>query len=131
VLDQWLAGAAESVDPTSEDGVVGGLEVEKFDTQADAGLDDTNNDQRFECLALAGEAEARTGVGGKLFAGADETAAEREVGGDARNLLAALEVNELGIGGKGIADGVAAITNTTQTLQFAWFRPFIEITLFT
>jgi hypothetical protein len=88
------------------------LEVEELDTHADTGLDNADDDQSFEDLAFSDEFHACAGIHGKRFAGADEAAAEGNVGGDAVRLLAGFEVDQFNVSGKGKTDGVAAVANS-------------------
>src|SRR5208337_3975990 len=63
-----LAGAAEGINPGGEDFVGGCFEVEEFDAEADARLDDANDDEGFEDLALAGQLQASAAVWRKRLA---------------------------------------------------------------
>jgi hypothetical protein len=91
---------------------VGRLKVEEFHTHAYAGLDDADGYESFEDLAFSGEFHAGAGIHGQRFAGADEAAAEGNVGGDAVRLLAGFEVDQFNVSRKGKTDGVAAVANS-------------------
>ncbi len=107
-----LADAAEGINPGGEDLVRGNFQIEEFDAEADARLDQANDDKGFEDLALAGELQTSAAVWRKGLAGANKAAAKGDVGGDAVNLLAGLHVGEFRVGSKGIADGVTAVAYT-------------------
>ena len=107
-----LAGLAEGVYPSDEHVVVGRLEVEEFHTHADAGLDDADGDESFEDLAFSDQFHAGASVHGKRLAGADETSAEGDVGGDAVHLLAGFEVDQFSVSGEGKSDGVPAVADS-------------------
>jgi len=107
-----LARATERVNPASKDFVRGSFEIEEFDAEADAGLDDANDDESFEDLVLAGELQAGPGVQWKGLVGANKAAAKGDIGGDAVDFLAGLHVGEFRIGSERIADGVAAVAYT-------------------
>jgi len=109
-----LAGAAEGINPGSEDFVGGSFEVEEFDAEADARLDDANDDKGFEDLALAGELQASAAVWRKRPAGANKAAAKGDVGRDAFNLLAGLLVGEFRVGSERVSDGVATVAYTSN-----------------
>ena len=106
-----LAGSAEGVDPGEEHFVEGRLEVEEFDTHADAWLDDADDNERFEDLSFSDEFHAGAGVHGQWLARADKTTAERDVRGDAIHLFAGFEIDQFNISRKRKTDGVAAITD--------------------
>jgi hypothetical protein len=106
-----LAGLAEGFEPGEQDVVVGRLEVEELNAHADAGLDDADNDQSFNDLAFPHELQTGAGIHGKRLAGADETPAQRDVGGDALHLFTGFEVNQLNIASKWKSDGVAAVAD--------------------
>src|ERR1700720_2983596 len=109
-----LAGLAECVDPGDEHFVEGGLENKELDAHADTGLDDADNDESLEGLALSDEFHARACIHRKRFAGADETSAERNVRGDAVHLFAGFHVDQFNVSSEGEADGVAAITDSRE-----------------
>ena len=109
-----LAGAAEGINPGGEDFVGGCFEVEEFDAEADARLDDANDDEGFEDLALAGQLQASAAVWRKRLAGANKAAAKGDVGRDAFNLLAGLLVGEFCVGSERVTDGVATVTYTSN-----------------
>jgi hypothetical protein len=104
-----LAAAAELTEPSNEDGVGKGLNIEKFEAHADSGFDDAHHGKSFDGFTFAFEGDAGAGSHRQGFAGADETTAEGDVRGDAVGAHPGFEVEDLGVGGKGISDSVAAI----------------------
>lgn len=103
------AAAAELFEPAVERGAGGGFDVEKFEAHADSGFDDANHGEGLHGLVLARKGDAGAGLQGERLAGADETAAERNVRGDAVGAHAGFEVEDVGIGGKGITNGITAV----------------------
>jgi len=77
-------------------------------------LDDPHDDEGFKDLALAREFQPGTRVDWHRLTGANEAAPEGDIGGDAIHLFTGLQLDELGIGGKRIADGVASVANTIE-----------------
>jgi hypothetical protein len=105
-----LAGLADLVDPAVEEFVVGAFDVDELDAHADAGLEDADDGERFDalCLACQGDADARGDR--KRLTGADEAAAERNVGGNTDRARARFHVDDLDIGGERKANRVATVT---------------------
>ena len=101
--------AAEFVEPAGERFLVGGGEVNELDAHADPGLYDAHDHEAFDDLALVGQSHARATAEGQRLAGADEAAAQRNVAGHAGTVGTGFEVDEVGIRGERIADGVAAV----------------------
>ena len=116
---QKSAGAAEVVEPAGENLVMGGVDVDEFNPHADAGLYDADYAQGFDGLVFSLQGDADSGVHGERTAGADEATAEGEVGGDTLGAGARFHVENYGVGGKGVANGVATVANRgTSRLRF-------------
>jgi hypothetical protein len=105
-----LAGATEGINPGGENFVGGRLQIEEFDAQPDARLDDAYEDMSFEDLGLAGELQTGAAVLREGLAGANKAAAKGDVGSDAVNFLAGLHVREFRVGSERVTDGVAAVS---------------------
>jgi hypothetical protein len=90
---------------------MGSGDVEEFDAHADTGLDDADDGEGFDGLVFSFQSDANPGVQKERTAGADEAAAQREVGSDAVGAGAGLEIEDFDIRGKGIANGIAAVAN--------------------
>lgn len=111
--DNWfLAVASEIIEPAREDSDGGGFEVDELEAHADFGFDDANHGEGLDALALAGQGDAGAGADREGLAGAEEAAAERKIGSDAFGAGAGFEIEDFGVGGKRITDGVAAVAQT-------------------
>jgi len=104
-----LAAAAELLEPTDEDDVGPRLDIEEFETHSDSGFHDADHGERFHGFAFAFEGDAGAGFHGEGPAGADETAPEGNVRGDAVGADAGFEVEDLRVGSEWVTDSVAAV----------------------
>jgi len=105
-----LTRLADLFDPAAEEAVVGAFDVDELDAHADARLEDAHDGERFDLLSLAGQSDAHAGGNRERLAGADEAAAERDIGGDADRACARFHVDNFDIGGEGKANRIATVT---------------------
>ena len=105
------AGLAEVFDPANEGLVIGRLDIEEFHAYADARLNNADDPQGFDGLFFVAEGDAHSGLQRQGLTGADEAAAHGDIGGDTGRTCAGFEVEKLGIRGKGVANGVAAVAD--------------------
>jgi hypothetical protein len=110
--ERFSAAATELLEPAVKGGVGGGFDVEEFEAHADSGLDDTYHSEGLDGLVLASKGDPGARLHSERLAGADETAAQRYVRGDAVGAHAGFEVENLGIGGERITNGIAAVAET-------------------
>src|SRR5271168_3208207 len=103
------ADAAKLFNPEGQHDFRGGIDVHKLDTHADAGLDDAYNTKSLDLLVFALQGDARAAIHQKGATGADEASAERKVGSHALDAGAGGHVQQFGVRGKRITDGIAAI----------------------
>jgi hypothetical protein len=106
------AGLAEVFDPANENPVIGRLDIEEFHAHTDTRLNDTDDPEGFDDLLFVAKSDAHSGLERQVFAGADETASHRDIGGDTDGASAGFEVEKLGIRGKRVADGVATVADS-------------------
>lgn len=100
------------LEPAVECGDGAGFDVDKFQTHANFGFDDANGGEGLDTFAFARQGDASTRFHDKRLAGADETAAKREIGGNALRADAGFEVENDGICGERITDSVSAVAET-------------------
>jgi hypothetical protein len=101
------------IEPAGENRDGGRLDVDELEAHADSGLDDADHSQGFNAFAFACQGDAGAGFYGKRLAGADEAATKGEVGGDAFRAGAGFEIEDFGIGGERISDGVTAVAEAS------------------
>jgi len=101
---------AELGDPAGENLQVGRGEIDKLYAHADARLYDTHDRESFDDFALVRKRHARAGAYRQRLTGANEAAAEGDIGSDSGTVRARFEINQVRVGGKGITDGVATVS---------------------
>src|SRR6202008_1838926 len=94
--------------------VIGRLQVKKLDAEPDARFGDAHNDERFKDLTFAREFQPGASVYRQRLARADKASPQGNIGSDPVYLLARLQVDELDICRKGIADGIAPVSNPIE-----------------
>ena len=97
------------LEPAVERGDGAGFDVDKFQTHANLGLNDANGGEGFDTIAFASQGDASARFHRKRLTGADKTAAEREIGGNALRADAGFQVEDDGICGERITDSIAAV----------------------
>jgi hypothetical protein len=107
---ELLAFAAELFQPAGESGVGGGFDVKEFDAHANARFDDADHGQGLDGFAFARECDAGARLYSERLAGADETAAEREVRSNTVAANAGFEVEDFRVGCKWKANSVTAVS---------------------
>src|SRR6516164_1107327 len=108
------ARPAKRIDPILKKNIIGRLQVEEFDAESDAGFHDAYSDERFEGLIFPRKSQAGSRVDRHRFAGTNEATPERNVRSDALYPLAGLQVDEFGIGGKRITDGITPVAHALE-----------------
>src|SRR6266849_6386700 len=103
---------AELVDPTGERFLAGGFHIDELDAHSDSWLDNAHHRKSFDPLSSTRQRHPRARLQRQWLAGADEAAPEGNIAGDAVRLRAGLQIDELGVRGKRIANSVATITHT-------------------
>ena len=110
-----LARLADLFDPAVEDVVVGAFDVDEFDAHADARLENAHDGEGFDLLPFARQRDTHAGGYRERLTGADEAAAERDVGGDADGAASGLHVDEFGVGSEGKANRVATVAHPSPS----------------
>lgn len=100
------------IEPASEDRDRGGLDVDELEAHPDFGFDYANGGERLDAFVLTPQGDTNARLYGKRLAGADKTPAEGEIRGDTFGTSSRFEVEEIGVGSKRIANGVAAVAET-------------------
>ena len=84
---------AKLVDPTGEEVVAGGFDVDEFDAHADSRLYDADDREAFDILTLAGESDPCSRFQREGLGGANEASAQGDIGGHASGLRAGFQIN--------------------------------------
>lgn len=103
--------AAELLNPTEEDLIEGGFHVEKFDAHADARLENPNNSQCFDNLIFARQSRANAGAHPERLAGTNKRSGDGEVGGYSAGGRAGFKIEQYGVSGKRITNGIAPVAH--------------------
>jgi len=110
-----LTALADLVDPAAENVVERAFDVDELDADADARLQNAHDGECFDGLRFSSHDSANPGADRKRLAGAHEAATERQIGSDAAGAGAGFHVDDLDIGCKGKADGVASVSDASFT----------------
>src|SRR3974377_709767 len=114
LLSTRSARPTKRIDPVREKRAMGRLQVEEFHPESDAGFDDGDNGECLEDLIFPRKSQTGTRVDGHRFARTNEATSERNIRSDPLNLLAGLQIDEFGIGGKKIADGETPVAQAIE-----------------
>src|ERR1700680_2493483 len=102
---------AELFKPAKEHLIEGGFHIEKLDTHADTAFDSAHDGERFHYLLFTRVSEAGAAAETERRAGAYKSTADGKVGSYATGRGTGLEIQELGVGRKRVANGVAPVAN--------------------